>query len=261
MISKKQLVLAIYAASTLSLSGVLAGCSNAASFTQDPKSAASLGAAGLPPDTGELPGLNDPPTIEVANECEAAEASGRLLTQNAALNFADPGQACAWNQNGNLGKRDQWHQARTEQPISVTLPAGSTLCHVKFSFTKQKFRFDDHFWFTFNDVIMATSIDYRDRFGVTNGLSLFAWPKLVGTEWDKSREKVWCLGGATCAWPKTDTEGTIQMDFRTGTYYAVTARDRARNVHTFSFVTVGDNDSTDCQHRPVGMTATMSYVR
>jgi predicted small secreted protein len=257
MISKNHLIVATLALSALSLTG----CSNNTSFSQDSKSAAVLGAGGLPPDTGDLPGVNDPTTQEVANECEAAEASGRLLSQTATLKFADPGHACLWNQDGNLGKRDQWHQGRIEQSLNVALPAGSTLCHVKFDFTKQKFRFDDHFWFTFNDVIMATSIDYRDRFGVTNGMSLFSWPKLVGTEWDSSREKVWCLGGASCAWPKTDTEGTIRMDFRTGTYYAVTARDRSRNIHTFSFVTVGDNDSTDCQHRPVETTATLMYVR
>lgn len=257
MNSKTQLFLAASIAASLTSTG----CSNKMSFSQDSKSATAVGEGGLPPDTSELPGADDPTTQEVANECAAAEAGGRLLTQTATLDFPDPGHACLWNEDGNLGKRDQWHQGRIEQPLSVTLPQGSTLCHVKFDFIKQKFRFDDHFWFTFNDVIMAASIDYRDRFGVTNGLSLFSWPKLVGTEWDASREKVWCLGGATCAWPKTDTEGTIQMDFRTGTYYAVTARDRSRNVHTFSFITVGDNDSTDCQHRPVGMTATLTYVR
>jgi hypothetical protein len=132
---------------------------------------------------------------------------------------------------------------------------------VKFDFPKQAFRFDDHFWFTFNDAILATSIDYRDRFGVTNGLSLFDWNKIVGTNWDSSREGVWCLAGAACNWPETDTEGTISMNFREGTYYAVTARDRSRTRHEFQFVTVGDNDSTDCQHRPVNMTATLQYVK
>ncbi|CAN5689942.1 hypothetical protein BH10BDE1_BH10BDE1_01180 [soil metagenome] len=257
MTSKNHLKMMMLAISVIALSA----CSNNMGFSQDAKIAGALGADGLPADTGELPGANDPGTQEVANECAAAEASGRLLEQTASLNFPDPGHACLWNQDGNLGKRDQWHQGRIEQPLNVTLPAGSTLCHVKFEFTKQKFRFDDHFWFTFNDVIMATSIDYRDRFGVTNGLSLFNWPKLVGTEWFPSREKVWCLAGAACSWPKTDTDGTIQMNFREGTYYAVTARDRARNVHTFSFITVGDNDSSDCQHKPVDMTATLQYVR
>jgi hypothetical protein len=237
---------------------ILAGCQNGASFEQAPGSNyLSLDADPTVP----LPGTGDSATQQVATLCEQAEAKGTLLNQTEILTFADPGKACAWGVDGNLSPRDQWHQARTEQKLNVQLPAGATLCHMKFDFKSQPFRFDDHFWFTFDDVILASSIDYSDRFGVTNGLSLFDWSKIVGTRWDTSREGVWCMAGAACSWPKTDTDGKINMDFRDGSYYAVSARDRARTQHSFSFVTVGDNDSTDCQHLPVTTTVTLQYVK
>lgn len=237
---------------------LLAGCQNGATFEKMPDSTYLTlnGDSNVP-----LPGVDDPATQVVATLCEQAEANGTLQEQTQVLNFADPGKTCAWNTDGNLGKRDQWHQARTEQKLTVPLPAGSTLCHIKFDFQTQQFRFDDHFWFTFNDVVLAASINYSDRLGVTNGLSLFDWKKLVGTKWDNSREGVWCLAGAACSWPKTDTDGKISMNFREGTYYAVSARDRARTQHTFSFITVGDNDDTDCQHKPVTALATLQFVK
>lgn len=236
------------------------GCGNKMSFQQQDSKGAN---AALDNNEGDepLPGEDDPATHEVASTCETAATAGRLLEMSTPLAFPDPGRVCAWETDGNLAKRDQYHQGRIQQKIAIDLPAGSTLCHVKFEFQKQAFRFDDHFWLTFNDVILASSINYSDRFGVTNGLSLFDWGKIVGTHWDASREGVHCLAGAACSWPKTDTEGTITMDFRTGTYYAVTARDRTRTRHEFQMVTVGDNDSTDCQHRPVNMNATLVYVK
>lgn len=236
------------------LSTGLTGCANKMSFSQDESTSAAA-------QTDDLPGVDDPATQAVAATCADAESRGLMQSYSQSLRFEDPGQVCNWENDGNLGRRDQWHQGRIEQKLAVNLPAGSTLCHVKLDFPQQRFRFDDHFWFTFNDVILAASLDYRDRFGVTNGLSLFSWSKIVGTFWDASREGVWCLAGASCAWPKTDTEGSISMNFRNGTYYAVTARDRARTQHEFSFVTVGDNDSTDCQHRPVSLNVTLQYVR
>jgi len=232
----------------------LSGCGNNPSFTQDTRQVGSLG-------TGEIPGQADPATQVVAAQCEAAAAANQLQSVNQTLVFQDPGRSCDWGRNGNLGKRDQWHQGRIEQDQSVALPTGSTLCHVAFDFPQQKFRFDDHFWFAINDVIMASSLNYDDRFGVTNGFSLFDWSKLVGTHWDKQREGVWCLGGAQCDWPDTEEDGPINMNFRVGTYYAVTARDRTRTSHVFKFVTVGDNDASDCQHRPVSMNVTLRYIR
>lgn len=239
----------------LALSMCLLGCANQMGFSQAPSS------EGVSPFSDELPGLNDPATQVVASVCETAESRGELQTSSESIFFDDTRQTCDWNRGGNLDRRDMWHQARTEQVVSVALPTGSTLCHVEFEFSQQRFRFDDHFWLTFNDVILAASIDYRDRFGVTNGYSLFDWSKLVGTRWDTSREGVWCLAGANCSWPRTDTEGTIRMDFRQGTYYAVTARDRSRTRHDFKLITVGDNDSTDCQHRPVSANVTLKYVK
>ncbi len=247
--------------------GTSLGCSNKMSFEQD--SAKALGDTGNGANGGfdndltddDLPGRNDPGTQIIASTCEAAQAAGTLRELSTPLAFPDPGRACAWNTDGNLGRRDQYHQGRIQQSIAIDLPAGSTLCHVRFDFQRQAFRFDDHFWLTFNGVILAASINYNDRFGKTNGLTIFDWGKIVGTNWDDNREGVHCLAGAACDWPRTDTEGTISMNFRTGTYYAVTARDRARTRHEFSFITVGDNDGTDCQHRPVNLNATLQYVQ
>ena len=235
------------------------GCSNKMSFSQDAKSTSGGQTATGTTDGGA--GAGDTATQAVAATCENAQASGRMLEVAKPVTFANPARTCDWGKDGNLMPLDQFHQGRIQQIVAVDLPAGSTLCHVKFEFPKQQFRFDDHFWLTFNDVILAASIDYRDRFGVTNGLSLFDWKKIAGTRWDTSREGVWCLGGAACSWPSTDTEGTISMDFKTGTYYAVSARDRARTRHEFAFTTVGDNDATDCQHRPVTFSATLQYVK
>lgn len=251
-------------------------CESGAQFSKnnDPSTAGSSGNAVLPPgvdmgevlvDEGSSPGgaLDIPltpidPTLVDMN-CMMAKT-----TKTIRVEFPDPGRTCSWNEDGNLGPRNQYFQARIEQRVNLGLPANSIICDASFDFAQQDFRYDDHFMLLFNKSVIAASYDWRAEFEAKAfGLLEYNWQDIRGMYWDGDDETIFCpqIPGyaASCSFPGHDTQGVVQLAYDSKYIKAVMANGLPQD-HSFSVVSIGDNDGRDCEHSDMAFDVTVQYV-
>lgn len=222
----------------------------------------------LPPSTPPIvppPVVPPPPVVDIQTTCE----NSNHLSSVKNVRFPNPNVTCAWNQNGNLGPRDLYFQGRIEQSVTLDLPAGAKICNMAFSFPRQSFRYDDHFLFTFNDLVLASSYDFRSYLESSEGLLKYDWSRIVGIPWLTNKEGTFCasardgqgvLRSGTCSWPSTDVAGNIQMSFPQDVFYATMNYNLTRAHHEFKFVSIGDNDTLDCEHSDIRFDLAIEYV-
>ncbi len=188
----------------------------------------------------------------------------QVIEQTVKVNFPDPQVTCKWGENGNLEKRDKFLQARIEQNFDLSIPENAVICGLNFYVSDQPYRYDDHFLMTFDDSVMASSYDFGYLLSSEGGILQYDWAKIAGEVWDNSNEGVFCLGaetdGSTCAFPATDTQGVIDLNFNTGLIQKVMALNLGRSSHKLSFITIGDNDEWDCEHSDISFDVDISYV-
>jgi hypothetical protein len=183
------------------------------------------------------------------------------------VSFPNPGGQCKWEQDGNLSMLNGFFRARGEQMSDFTLPSGAILCSLTFSFPQQQFVFDDHFLFTFDGLVLASSYNYDSLLNDVDGFAVYDWSKIAGKEWYTGTvlEGQFCAGRdqnlSTCSWPNTEQTGAINMSFAPSIIQKIMSFDVARTTHSFSLVTVGDNDSTDCQHAPISFDLSVKYAQ
>ena len=176
------------------------------------------------------------------------------------LRFPKPSMTCEWDKDGNLSPKDQFFQGRIEQMQKLDLPVQSIICDVKFNFTKQQFRYDDHFLLTFNDAIIASSYNFGGKFDEKYGLLRYDWSRMAGMHWDNTQEGDFCAPGGNCSWPATDTPGFISLEYEAYVFQKLMAEDINRNQHVLRFVSIGDNDDKDCEHSDVNFSIDVDYV-
>ncbi len=217
----------------------------------------------------QVQNLGSSATPEQLAQVKEACDNGVKKTQDFAISFPNPNQACAWGKNGNMNQLNSYFRARTEQIQKVTLPGDSTLCGVKFDFgtAAKQFKFDDHFLMSLNGSIIASSYEWSGIFEVRNNLFFYNWDQLVGKFWggnNNPKERTFCAGEtenlSRCEWPRTEQTGPIVMDFEDEVFQRVTAQNRDRLEHEIKFVTMGDNDSTDCQHADLSFHVQVKYT-
>jgi hypothetical protein len=196
-------------------------------------------------------------------------AKGQLQEQDYEISFPNPKKACAWGADGNLEKRSSYFAARTEQVQSFQLPTSGTICKVNFEFTSQdqKFRYDDHFLIAFDKRVIAASYDFGQILDEGLGLLVYDWNKMKGANWGGNNnplETTFCAGMteglSSCSWPKTEQLGTFQLHFDDSLIHRLAALTPGISTHEFRFVTMGDNDESDCQHLDVNFKVHVSYV-
>jgi hypothetical protein len=172
---------------------------------------------------------------------------------------------CQWSQGGNLSEVDGRFRARKEQNFHFEIPSGSVICDVDVQFDEQPFRYDDHFLFAFNQYVLATSYnwspagengapnDNQTFLDESDGMWIYDWSKIADKRWTSSgREQVICAPGALeCRFPGHDNEGQIRLRYESQVFRRVMSRDLGRTQHSFTLTVTGDNDSSDCWHRPL----------
>ncbi|MBT4760458.1 MAG: hypothetical protein HOO06_02065 [Bdellovibrionaceae bacterium] len=110
-----------------------------------------------------------------------------------------------------------------------------------------------------------------------NGHAFYDWQSLSDTYWfgrNSWKDPGYCLGDAlmsevggvtslsSCQWPKTQELGAIELDIHPSLIQSIMAFDLSSNDHIFKLTTVGDNDSTDCQHdEDVSIDLMIQYVQ
>jgi hypothetical protein len=226
---------------------------------------------------------SDDETIEdVIANCEEAGSRGLLKTMTQQIVFADStaqtGSVCQWNSGDNLPERNGFVQSRIEERKSIQLPAGATICDATFQFKTGPFKYDDFFFFTINDHVVATDASWaKDHFETSRmdlasagfvTLSAWNWSKIAGLDSadnNTSSAYNYCIGAAeglsSCSWPATEQTGTIRMDFDPRLVAALTFQHAKTSSIDFSFITTGDNDpNKDCRHGEVSFTTTVKYI-
>jgi hypothetical protein len=206
---------------------------------------------------GELGSFDD----EIPNLAEACNDPNRpLIDLEFEIVFPSDPPGCDWGENGNLEKENGIITARAEQTQSLDVPDGVVLCDLSFSFngidpsSSPTIVYDDHFFLTFNDVVLAAS--YRnmvEAFPRDDGLPIYEWDRIAGYPVDWSTNDTFCLGEeeglADCEIPPTEQYGPISLDFADEIIYQLSYRALDEGRFDYGFITVGDNDSDkDCTH-------------
>jgi len=200
---------------------------------------------------------------EVVSYCKTMERNH----QQANINFEDPGVTCDFGNNGNLEIRDGYFQGRIEQvQLLEEIPEGAIICDLSFEFSEQEMRYDDHFLLAFDGSLIASSYDFDSQLQSMEGLLQYDWSTISGMKWvtGSQYEGVFCPGQqeglSACAWPKTDTMGTIALDYDPQLIQNIIGLNSQRAQHEFRFVTIGDNDSRDCEHSNINFQVNIEYV-
>lgn len=238
------------------------------------------GDGGTVDDGGGEVVVTPPGTVEeVAELC----GSGTTLYVEEELDFPHPAAQCAWNANGNLGRVNERLQARFEQSASVSLPHGAVICSADLRSTTDNIHYDDEMFLLLeNKVIMASLGDYVTK-GFTryddkgrafqaafpndaHGLALFDWMTIRGSYYSRQLHEAsptFCLGqstpGNSCQLPESEHSGPTAITLRDSPIYLFNLADNPDGAFTFTLVTTGDNDDSDCSHTGLRMKVKIGY--
>jgi hypothetical protein len=242
----------------------------------------------VPPTDPTSEEKNPKPVTEEEVKYNCQTQTVKTLEQK--ISFPNPGRTCDWKKSGNLSRLNQFVHARREQFEPLNGLGDGIVCGMKFDFPKQDMRYDDEIFLLYNNIVLTSSINYNKFFGEKNGLSSYDWNKIRGIDYDYDAKNPYCLGKDTelgfCAMPYTETSGSIVLNFDNQLIYKISAAtdvklddaialplttttpaaplpgdytDKARGKG-FTFVTTGDNDDSDCQHKDFGFTVTIQYI-
>lgn len=179
---------------------------------------------------------------------------------------------CPWGEGDNLEAQDATFTARVEETESLAMPADSVICDVGYDFQidpeqSQIMQYDDHFVFTFVDVVLASSgrqiVDFLPV--ADDGLVPWDWSAVAGQPLDFNDTEHWCMGEdeglASCEIPEAETPGALELDFDPSIVAKLSYRAVELNRADFTFITLGDNDpGKDCSHNAFEFTVNVDYV-
>jgi hypothetical protein len=207
---------------------------------------------------------------------DIADACAEYEPEEITLEVAFPAQtaSCPWSEDDNLDPADGLLTARVEQTESLSLPSDAVICDMALDFSGlvpgevQVMVYDDHFFFTFNDTILASSSAYIvDEMDDADGLRTWDWADAAGFDYHAvgSDHPSYCLGEdeglSECDIPSTETPGEISMGFDDALVAQLSLAAIAESRFEFAFVTTGDDDiGRDCNHESFGFTVTVPYL-
>jgi hypothetical protein len=219
---------------------------------------------------------------DVLKTCADYRAAGKLTKVSKTITFADPatevsGTVCKWGVGDNAPMRGGAAAARYEQLQSVNLDSAWLVCGMNIDFPDQLFQYDDHFFLTLNDNVVATSTSALLEHFPRQTLSIAGQStEVYRYGWEFIRDKShgisnsiaqdYCVGmGAlsNCSWPLTEQTGSITMDMHPNLVVALANNYFESNKRfDLEFITTGDdNPSSDCQHKPITFTVDVEYIK
>ncbi|RYZ90752.1 MAG: hypothetical protein EOP06_07540 [Proteobacteria bacterium] len=216
---------------------------------------------------------------EIIN-CANAAKNGKLVVVEKTLTFESPkvetgrSVVCEYGKNDNLDQDENVLTARYEQSATVQLPGNSVLCSAAMKSNSSTFTYDDMFYLTFNDYILASSLKkslgglQSDSFAVgstTERAYKYSWLGVRSTNFDQVNENSdnYCFGRASgagdCQWPNSEKSGPFSLQFDQSLVVAVGLK-AAGGTQQFKFITTGDNNpELDCTHDRLDLNVTYSY--
>lgn len=211
--------------------------------------------------------------IEDLEDLEAACEEGTPEDVTVSVSFAETASPdCGWGEGGNLEALDAHVTARVEESDAISVPDGAVVCDATFDFAVDPegdgsiMRYDDGFFFAFDDVLLSSShADLVALLPTEDDLVVWDWDALAGTGLDFGEVPTWCLGEeegrATCDIPPPETPGEMALDFDADLVAELSLRAIEQDRMEFTFITFGDNDAaTDCSHNAFSFETTLTYV-
>ncbi len=190
------------------------------------------------------------------------------------VEFPATAPGCPFGEDDNLDAEQGVITARVEQVSELTLPDEVVVCDLAFDFLGisggegTPMEYDDNFWFTFDDVVLAGSYGPMvEQFDTEGSLPLYSWDKIVGTEFAfDDTVATYCLGDSDgrseCEIPPPETNGVMSLQFDEELVNELSLRAVQSERFDFSFITMGDNDpDQDCAHEYFAFSVEVPYVR
>ena len=216
-----------------------------------------------------------------------------LSTRNCEFNeSADENEWWEINSANNGPKKNNRVRAALRQDVNLQLPADSTLCDIEFDFPTQSMKYDDEIFLLLNNYILLMSTDYSElsededyqNEGLrvnSQGLVEFNWLNKPDSDYDLYNLKYghneaprFCQGviiddsngpntDNRCKIPPTETTGDMKLDVPKDDIIKMGAlnlgKDNSDGDLSFSFVTIGDDNSGDCEHSDYYFNVTLIY--
>jgi hypothetical protein len=214
-------------------------------------------------------------SIKLNVDCATARSQGKLQTQTLTMDFANPNQQCSWGSSqvaadpsANLSQLDGIVTARNEQLNTLPIIKNATVCNIQMTDTKeQNFWYDDNIILTLNGYVMASSTNFSAYFQKNQGFDLYNWASLRGKPaqnyyLDSTSDKQYCAGLSegisTCDIPQTDSWGALKINIGEPIIQGILSLTDPSQV-SLGIISLGDNDSTDCQHVPLRFEIKVEY--
>ncbi len=196
--------------------------------------------------------INSSEDLEAA--CEALDQEEEVIN----ITFLTAEEGCAWGEDDNGERQQGVLTARREDVESMDFPEGGVACDLDFDFSglnpdfEQEIVYDDHFILTFNDAILASSskqiVEQLEQ--AEEGWYLYDWDGVRGQELPTTSDS-YCLGdGSECEVPETEESGPIRLSFSGDLVKELGYLGLEQGRYDFGFITLGDNDDSDCSHEP-----------
>lgn len=267
----------------LSVAIALSACGDRASYKETDLDANAMGRAGdgtnaddapegpnsgdalpLPPDElSQIPrgdGTKGPQEQQVNDKCSQTD---KLKTYEQDFFFPDPGHTCYWDYYDNLGRRPDFLRARTEQFQLMQLDPKAIVCKMELVFDSQSVSFQDELLFAYSGVVLAASKDFSKRLPKKYGMSMYSWPALVNTDYNKSENSSYCAGkesgAGECQIPMSEVAGDFSLKFSDSIFQQIEAY-TTPDCRGFTVITTGDNNDNDCRHTDIGFKVKVKYV-
>ena len=206
---------------------------------------------------------------DIVEACEANEPE----TVTIDVVFPETTDACPWGEADNLPPDDGLFTARVGQHEQLELPEDGVICDMAFDFSGlvpgevQVMVYDDHFFFTFNDIVLAASYGPAvDEFEAPDGMPVYSWADIRGLDYHAdSAYDAYCLGDESgdseCDIPDTEVEGPISLSYSEDLVSRLGFLAIEAEQFEFGFVTTGDNnEDSDCMHEEFGFTIEVPYL-
>jgi hypothetical protein len=213
-------------------------------------------------------------TIDSVEDLEEVCAENEPVAVTLLVEFPAIEANCPFGEGDNLDIEQGVITARVEQFAELALPEGVVVCGLEFDFLGisggegTPMVYDDNFWFTFDDVVLAGSYGPMvEQFELDGSLPIYDWDNVVGTEFEfDDSVPTFCLGEddgqSVCEIPAPETNGIMSLQFDDDLVNVLSLRAVQAERYEFSFITMGDNDpDDDCAHEYFGFSVEVPYVR
>jgi hypothetical protein len=186
--------------------------------------------------------------------------------------FFERTQGCNWGEDGNGEAASGSVTARSEQTVSIDIPAGGVVCGLDFDFAgldpsfQQEMTYDDHFMLNFNGIVLAASYgEMITYFDTLDGLALYDWEELHEFPIEEHGEiDGYCVGEdeglSNCTIPESETPGPISLAFGGDLVDRMSFLALESGEYSFQFITTGDDNDSDCYHEDFEFTVAAPVI-